>query len=80
MIMKSTRNTFLTVRLLPTEHKAFSVKAKSYGGTSFVLREIIEAFLSDRLHIQPNPERPSLYTQEPTPTVMSEQLTFNFPE
>ena len=52
---------FLTVRLKPAAHKAFRVKASRYGGVSDVLRELIEAFLDDRLVIQPNPKKESLY-------------------
>jgi hypothetical protein len=64
--MKSSKTTFLTVRLAPSEHSAFHRKAKSFGGTSFVLREIVSAFIDSRLIIQPNPERPTLYTDPKT--------------
>jgi hypothetical protein len=36
-------------------------KVVKYGKPSDVLREIIEAFLDDRLVIQPNPRKESLY-------------------
>jgi hypothetical protein len=78
--MTSSKSTFLTVRLTPVEHKAFSIKAEAFGGTSFVLREVVAAFLTDRLIIKPNPERPSLYQTDYKQVTPSSQLTFNFPE
>ena len=53
---------FLTVRLTPYDHKAFHRKADRYGKPSDVLREIVQAFNSDRLVIQPPViEKESLY-------------------
>lgn len=53
---------FLTVRLTPNDHKAFHRKADRYGKPSDVLREIVQAFNSDRLVIQPPAiEKESLY-------------------
>ena len=53
---------FLTVRLPPSDHKAFHRKADKYGKPSDVLREIVQAFNSDRLVIQPPViEKESLY-------------------
>jgi hypothetical protein len=53
---------FLTVRLSPSDHKAFHRKADRYGKPSDVLREIVQAFNSDRLVIQPPViEKESLY-------------------
>jgi hypothetical protein len=53
---------FLTVRLTPSDHKAFHRKADKYGKPSDVLREIVQAFNSDRLVIQPPViEKESLY-------------------
>ena len=53
---------FLTVRLTPNDHKAFHRKADRYGKPSDVLREIVQAFNSDRLVIQPPViEKESLY-------------------
>jgi hypothetical protein len=53
---------FLTVRLTPTDHKAFHRKADRYGKPSDLLREIVQAFTEDRLVIHPpvNPKE-SLY-------------------
>jgi hypothetical protein len=55
---------FLTVRLTPTDHKAFHRKADRYGKPSDLLREIVQAFTEDRLVIQPpvNPKE-SLYVR-----------------
>ena len=53
---------FLTVRLTPNDHKAFHRKADRYGKPSDVLREIVQAFNSDRLVIRPPViEKESLY-------------------
>lgn len=58
---KQTRSVFLTVRLTPQERKEFSRKAESYGGPTFVMRELVEAFMENRLTVQPNPEKRSLF-------------------
>lgn len=58
---KQSRTAFLTVRLTPKEHKEFSRKAESYGGSTSVIRELVEAFMQDRLTVIPNPEKRSLY-------------------
>jgi len=39
----------------------FQEKCKPFGKPSDVLREMIDAFLSDRMTIEPNPNRKSLY-------------------
>jgi hypothetical protein len=52
---------FLTVRLEPPAHKAFHRKAPEYGGVSEVLRELIAAFIEDRVIVTPNPERKTIY-------------------
>lgn len=59
--MKNT--TFLTVRLPVQVHQAFRDKAARYGGVSEVLRELVEAFIEDRLTVIPpvNPKKESLY-------------------
>lgn len=49
----------LTIRLTEVAHKEFSVKAKAYGGPSFVLRELIAAFNQNRLVIQPPVNQPA---------------------
>ena len=56
------KSKFLNVRLTPHDHKAFHRKAEKYGQPSEVLREIVQAFNSDRLVIQPPViEKESLY-------------------
>ncbi len=52
---------YMTLRVTKTTHQEFMQKAQRYGKPSDVLREIIEAFLSDRLVIQPDPKKESLY-------------------
>lgn len=47
------RSNFLTVRLHQQTSQEFRAKAARYGGVSDVLREMIEAFLEDRLVIHP---------------------------
>ena len=46
------RTTFLTVRLPQQTHIEFRAKAQRYGGVSEVLRELVTAFIEDRLTIQ----------------------------
>ena len=73
--------TFLTVRLSVEDHKAFGVKAKEYGGQSFILREIVKAFNEDRIILKPSAkERKSLYSINQQKPIDPSQLTFNFPE
>jgi hypothetical protein len=58
---RQTKSKFLTVRLTPQEHKAFSVKTKVFGGPTFVLRELVNGFTEDRVTVTPNPEKRSIY-------------------
>lgn len=55
------KNTFLTVRLSRDVHQAFRAKSTRFGGASEVLRELVMAFLEDRLTIQPPSDKESLY-------------------
>ena len=57
------RTTFLTVRLPTQTHTEFRAKAARYGGVSEVLRELVAAFIEDRLTVQPpkQPQKESLY-------------------
>jgi len=59
------RSTFLTVRMHPGTHKRFRDKAARFGGVAEVIRELVEAFLDDRLVIQPptTPKKESLYAR-----------------
>lgn len=52
MSIKS-KSKFLTVRVSPDSHKKFHTKVKKFGQPSEILREIIQAFIDDRLAIQP---------------------------
>ena len=52
---------FLTVRLAQDTAAQFRSKAKEYGGTSEVMREIVDAFIDDRLTVQPNPNRKTIF-------------------
>lgn len=47
------KSKFLTIRVTPDDHKKFHCKVKKFGQPSEVLREIIQAFMDDRLAIQP---------------------------
>jgi len=47
------KSAFLTVRVTGSTRAKFHSKAQKYGQPSDVLREIIEAFLEDRLSIRP---------------------------
>lgn len=57
------RSTFLTVRLDTQTAQEFRTRATRYGGVSEVLREMIEAFLDERLVVRPpkQPKKESLY-------------------
>ncbi len=48
-----TRNHFLTVRLTSDQHKQFCDKALKIGKPSEVLREIVDAFIENRIQIKP---------------------------
>ena len=48
-----TRNHFLTVRLTGEQHKQFCEKAQKIGKPSEVLREIVDAFVENRIQIKP---------------------------
>lgn len=47
------KSKFLVVRVTHDEHKKFHSKAQRYEKPSVVLREIVQAFIDDRLTIQP---------------------------
>ena len=52
---------FISIRVPTSVRKEFQKKAVRYGKPSEVLREILQAILDDRLVIQPNPRKESLY-------------------
>lgn len=47
------KSSFLTVRLPDRMRSKFRAKAKKFGKPSEVLRELIDAFIEDRVTIQP---------------------------
>lgn len=47
------KSAFMTVRVTDTTRAKFHVKARKLGTPSEVHREIVEAFVEDRLTIQP---------------------------
>jgi hypothetical protein len=51
----------MTLRVSRRVRTAFNRKAERYGKPADVLRELIDAFIDDRLVIQPNPRKESLY-------------------
>jgi Arc/MetJ-type ribon-helix-helix transcriptional regulator len=57
------RTSFLTVRLPQQTHTEFRIKAERYGGVSEVLRELVSAFIDNRLTVTPpvTPRKESLY-------------------
>ena len=61
MTLPKNYTAFLTVRIDKDVADAFRTKAKEFGGTSEVLREIVTAFNDNRLTMQPNPNRKSLF-------------------
>jgi hypothetical protein len=64
--MKNTEilDTYLNLRINKRRREAFHVKASRYGKPSDILRELIEAFLDDRLVIKPNPRKENLYVRD----------------
>lgn len=53
MATKNPKSKFLSLRVTPKTHKAFSTKAKQFGGTSEVLDELVTAFIEDRVTVNP---------------------------
>ena len=62
MTSPKSKSAFMTVRVTDKTRTKFHAKASKYGQPSDVLRELIEAFLEDRLSIVPPVNRKeSLY-------------------
>ena len=61
MAKPKTMDRFVTVRVTTGVHKKFHVKASRIGRPSDVLREIVEAFIEDRLTVTPSPTKRNLY-------------------
>ena len=53
MATKKTKDQSLAVRLSPDSRRQFINLAAKYGGTSYVLRELVEAFVENRVEITP---------------------------
>lgn len=47
------KSAYLTVRVSGKTHTKFHDKAKKFGTPSEVLRELVDAFIEDRVTIQP---------------------------
>ena len=62
MTLPKNYSAFLTVRISKDTADAFRTKAKEFGGTSEVLRAIVETFNDDRLTVRPDPNRKTLFT------------------
>lgn len=52
---------FITVRVTPKFHTQFQRKVKVFGPPSTILREILSAFIEDRLVVKPNPTKRNLH-------------------
>ena len=61
MSTKQNLDKFLATRVTSQVHKKFHRKAKDYGKPSDLLREIVEAFIEDRLTVIPSPTKRSLH-------------------
>lgn len=48
------KNRFLTVRLSPVLHRRFVIKCQDHDSPSFVIREMVAAFVEDRIRITPS--------------------------
>ena len=57
---KLPKNRFITLRLDTRQYAAFTRKSFKYGGNSAVLREFVNAFLDNRVTIQPDPNKETL--------------------
>lgn len=51
------KSAYLTVRVADRTRTKFHAKAKRYGTPSEVLRELIDAFIEDRVKLQPSVNR-----------------------
>lgn len=51
----------VAARVTVQVHKKFHAKARRYGKPSDVLREMIEAFIENRLTVTPSPTKRNLY-------------------
>jgi len=51
--MIPTKSAYLTVRVSDKTRTMFHAKAKKFGTPSEILRELVDAFIEDRVTIQP---------------------------
>ena len=61
MTKQQSLESFLTVRLDRKTAEAFRAKAREFGGTSSVLREIVLAFNDNRLTVAVDPNRKTIF-------------------
>lgn len=54
------RMKILSLRLPESLRRRFNAKAQKFGKAADVHRELLEAFVEDRMTIRPNPNKPSL--------------------
>lgn len=60
--MSTTKSSYLSVRLTLGTRARFHIKSKKFGTPSEVLRELIDAFIEDRITIQaPVTRKENLY-------------------
>jgi hypothetical protein len=59
--VKEAKAGFISMRATPEMYSAFQKNSSMYGGVSSVLRELISAFLQDRLTIQRPQNHVDLY-------------------
>lgn len=52
MFINRVKSAFITVRVTDATRRAFAAKTQSLGQPSEVLRELIEAFIEDRLIVK----------------------------
>lgn len=52
MATKKTKDQSLTVRVSPETRAKFLNQSSRFGGTSYVLRELVEAFIESRIQIE----------------------------
>ena len=56
-----TKSAYLTVRVSDETRTLFCIKARKFGTSSAVLRELVDAFLDDRITIKP----PAIHNPNP---------------
>lgn len=58
--MSKRMNMYLTTRVTESTRTRFTKKARKYGDPGVVLRELIEAFVDNRITIQRDPNRATM--------------------